>query len=198
MSANNGDQRLQGWSTRDILVVAAIGVGLGLAMIPVLYGGLFLQAALGPLVFVVVRGLFLLPQLTSLYIVRRPGTAVIAGLFFGLVQAPFTPFGWTTVPVGLLTGLVCELPFLLTRYRNFRRPMLLLAGAIAGLLNLALVFVPLGYPDLATGVQVALIVGYAASGAVLGGLLAKLLSDALARTGVLSNYAISRERREVS
>jgi energy-coupling factor transport system substrate-specific component len=155
-----------------------------------------LQAALGPLVFVVVRGLFLLPQLMSLYIVRRPGAAVVAGLFFGLVQAPFTPFGWTTVPVGLLTGVVCELPFLLTRYRNFRQPMLLLAGAVAGLLNLALVFVPLGYPGLAFGVQAALVVGYAVGGAVLGGLLAKLLADALAQTGVLSGYLVNRERRE--
>lgn len=55
--------------------MAAIGVALGLALIPVLYSGLFLQAALGPLVFALVRGLFLLPELTALYIVRRPGAA---------------------------------------------------------------------------------------------------------------------------
>ncbi len=194
-STRRSGRGLRGWTTRDLLVVAAIVVGLGLALVPVLYAGLFFQAALGPLVFVVVRGLFLLPQLMSLYVVRRPGAAVVAGIFFGFVQSPFTPFGWTTVPVGLLTGVVCELPFLLTRYRDFRRPMLLLAGAVAGLLNLALVFVPLGYLDLAAGVQIMLVVGYAVGGAVLGGLLAKLLADAVARTGALSGYAIGRERR---
>jgi ABC-type thiamin/hydroxymethylpyrimidine transport system permease subunit len=32
---------------------------------------------------------------------------------------------------------------------------------------------------------------------LLSGVLAKLLGDALARTGVLSNFALGRERQEV-
>ncbi len=187
---------LKDWSTRDLLVVAALGVTLGVALVPVLYASLPLQAALGPLYQVLVAGLFSVPGLMALYVTRRPGAALVNGVFVGLVQVPLTPFGWTVMIGALSAAVACELPFLATRYRRFGLPMLVTAGAVAALLGLALVYVPLGYAALASAVQVALVLGTATSGAVLGGLLAKLLSDALARTGVLSSYAAGR-REEV-
>jgi energy-coupling factor transport system substrate-specific component len=187
---------LRGWSTRDLLVVAALGVTLGVALVPVLYASLPLQAALGPLYQVLVAGLFSVPGLMALYVTRRPGAAVVNGVFVGLIQVPLTPFGWTVMIGALSAAVACELPFLATRYRRFGLPTLVTAGAVAALLGLALVYVPLGYAVLAPAVQIVLVLGTAVSGALLGGLLAKLLADALARTGVLSGYAVSR-REEV-
>lgn len=188
---------LSSWSTRDLLVVATLGVTLGVALVPVLYASLPLQAALGPLFQVLVAGLFSLPGIMALYITRRPGAALVNGIFVGLVQVPLTPFGWTVL-IGAFSGaLACEAPFFTTRYRRFGLPMLITAGALAGLLGLALVYVPLGYAALAPAVQVVLVLGTAASGALLGGLLAKMLADALAKTGVLSGYQIGSQRRQV-
>lgn len=161
-------------------------------MIPVIYAGLALRAVLGPVRDVIYAPLFFVPSLLSLYVVRRPGAGVVAALFVGLVQVPFTPFGWTSLIGALPSGVASELPFLLTRYRRFGLPMLMGAGAVAGLITIALFYVPAGYQNLALAVQVSLIVGFAAGGAVLGGLLAKLLADAVARTGVLSAYPIGR------
>jgi energy-coupling factor transport system substrate-specific component len=48
------------------------------------------------------------------------------------------------------------------------------------------------YSDVSILAGVAIV---AASGALLGGLVSKVLADALLRTGVLSGLAISRERR---
>jgi len=171
-------------------VVAALGVALGVALVPVLYASLPLQAALGPLYQVLVAGLFSVPGLVALYVTRRPGAALVNGIFVGLVQVPFTPFGWTVAIGALSAAIACELPFLATRYRRFGLPTLVTAGAVAALLGLALVYVPLGYAALAPAVQAALVLGTAVSGALLGGLLAKLLADALASTGVLSGYPI--------
>lgn len=190
------DERLRGWSTRDLLIVAAIGVGLGLALIPVIYAGFALRAALGPLATVLYTGLFFLPGLMSLYVVQRPGASIINGLFMALVWIPLTPFGLAVVMPTLVARIGSEVPFLFTRYRSFRLPVLLAGGALAGILALALIYVPFGYLNLAPVLQVILIVGHAIGGALLGGLLAKLLSEAVAKTGVLSAYAIGRERGE--
>jgi hypothetical protein len=37
------------WSTRDLMVIAAIGVALGVVLVPVIYATMALLAALGPL-----------------------------------------------------------------------------------------------------------------------------------------------------
>jgi energy-coupling factor transport system substrate-specific component len=168
----NGARRggLKGWSTRDLLVVAALGVTLGVALVPVLYASLPMQAALGPLYQVLVAGLFSVPGLVALYVTRRPGAALVNGLFVGLVQVPLTPFGWTALIGSLVAGASCELPFLLTRYRRFGPSMLLVSGTVAALCNLALFYVPLGYLNLAVPVQLALVAGFALSGALIGGL----------------------------
>ncbi len=123
---------LRGWTTRDLLVVAAIGVGLGLTLIPVVYAGFALRAALGPLATVLYTGLFFLPGLMSLYVVRRPGASIINGLFMALVWIPLTPFGLAVVMPTLVARIGSELPFLFTRYRSFRLPLLLVGGAWPG------------------------------------------------------------------
>jgi energy-coupling factor transport system substrate-specific component len=186
---------LAGWSTRDLLVVAAIGAALGAALIPFIYVILALQAA-GPVVVWTATGLFAVPNLMALYITRRPGAGLVSGIFVGLVQTPFNPAGWVIVSSTLLFGLGAELPFLFTRYRRYGLTFLVVAGAVACVPPLAFVYVPTGLMNLSLAVQIGIILTTLLSGALLGGLLAKALSDTLARTGVLSGYAVGN-REEV-
>jgi ABC-type thiamin/hydroxymethylpyrimidine transport system permease subunit len=51
-----------------------------------------------------------------------------------------------------------------------------------------------GLAELTTGAMIAKIVVRTVSGAFLGGLLAKLIVDLLAETGVLNSYAIVRSK----
>lgn len=76
---------LKDWSTKDLLVVAAIAVALGLVLVPVNYalGALF---ALSLLIYALFTGAYFLPCLASMYIVRHPGAALVGGIFAGLVQ----------------------------------------------------------------------------------------------------------------
>jgi len=178
-------------------VIAAIGAALGVALVPVTYLGLALMAALGPFLYVLAASFSRVPSVMAMYVVRRPGAAVLGALVAGLVQVPFTPTGWVILVAFAFSGVGCELPFLLTRYRRFGHPMLMAAGAVSALLGLALQYVPFGYANLALSVQLALILTAATGGAVITGGLAKLLADALARTGVLSGYAVGQQRQEV-
>jgi energy-coupling factor transport system substrate-specific component len=75
--------------------------------------------------------------------------------------------------------------------------MLMAGGATGALAALLTVYLPFGFLDLAPLLQAGVTIVAVVSGASLGGLLAKLLGDALARTGVLSGYPIGRERRGV-
>jgi energy-coupling factor transport system permease protein len=151
MTARPG--KLRGWSTRDLMVVAAIGVVFGVALIPLLYASIAMRGALGPVGDVLYTPLFFVPSLMVLYITRRPGAGVLSGFFIGLVQVPFTPFGWGALLGALNAGLCCEVPFLATRYRRFGLPMLLATGTVAVVCNMALFYVPFGYLNLAIPVQ---------------------------------------------
>lgn len=97
---------------------------------------------------------------------------------------------------GLIGGFFYELPFLLTRYRFYGLPMLLVAGALSNL-GTVLIQVPLaGGVNLAPGIWVFVVLVALVSGAI-GGWLAKLLADAISRTGVLRGTAIASDQGAV-
>jgi energy-coupling factor transport system permease protein len=178
------------WSTRDLMVIAAIGVALGVVLVPVIYETMALHATLGPLGMASIWGLYVVPLLVATRIMRRPGAALLTSLLVPLVQLPFGPGGWIMLLLWLPAGLACEAPFFLTRYRSLGLPTVMVAGALASLAFIAHMYLFIGFFDLALGVQVALVAVPLLSGALLGGVPAKLLSGALAKTGVLSGYAV--------
>ena len=183
---------IQNWNTRDLLIVAALGIVAGLALLPVVYAGFAIRAAFGPVVTALYSGLFYAPGLLSLYIIRKPGAAILNGVFVALVWIPLTPFGIAVTVPTLVARVGSELAFLATGYRRYDRATLLAGGAAGGLLSLAVIYLPFSYQRLPLAVQFGLLVGNGMSGAVLGGLVPKMLADNLADTGVLSAYPIVR------
>ena len=193
-SAERLKPSLKDWNTRDILVTAAIAAALTI----VLTGANYLMAplhALGPAAAWAITGVWVIPGVLTAYVVRRPGAAFVSQLLAGIMQAPFSPFGWMTVIRALVTGIPSEAIFLATRYRNYRLPLLLVVAGVANVVHLAVGYVPHGYFNLPPGVQIATWVITLVSGVVAGG-LAKGLADAIAKTGVLDSFAIGQERQE--
>jgi hypothetical protein len=82
------------WSTRDLMVISAIGVALGVVLVPVIYATMALHAALAPLGMATIWGLYVVPLLVTTRIMRRPGAALLTSLLVPLVQLPFGPGGW--------------------------------------------------------------------------------------------------------
>jgi energy-coupling factor transport system substrate-specific component len=105
------------------------------------------------------------------------------------------PAGLVLLLTGMVQGAGAELPFLLTRWRDYRLPVLLASGASAAVFSYVYTWVRFDYGSLAPGLLVVMFVLRVASGALLAGLLGKALSEALWRTGVLAGLAIDAEHR---
>jgi energy-coupling factor transport system substrate-specific component len=91
-----------------------------------------------------------------------------------------------------IQGVGSEIPFALTRYRNYSW----VTYAVSGLLGAGLVFFFSAFRSGWYGQEIFLLrlAIQLASGVILGGLLAKLIVDALDKTGVVDNFAIGRDR----
>ncbi len=186
---------LKGWTTRDLMVMAAIAIVLGLLLAGVNYVSAALLA-INPVFVAVLAGVYFLPGIMVMLIIRRPGAVVLTRVVINLIMIPFTPFGWMELVVNIIFGLASELPFTLTRYRDYRLRIPLLSGISAGLLSFVMMFAFAALSDLTPFLQIIAAFLFPISGALLGGWLAHALANSIAKTGVLNNYAIGQERME--
>src|SRR5579884_1620120 len=118
------------WSTRDIVVTAALAVAVGISFI--VYDWIYILARgfLGPITQSIAEGFWLLGALLVPYVVRRPGSALFGELIAAIVEASFNPFGIGVIIAGLLEGIGAEAVFLATGYRRFGWKVMAVAGAV--------------------------------------------------------------------
>ncbi|HLS16067.1 MAG TPA: ECF transporter S component [Beutenbergiaceae bacterium] len=184
------------WQLKDLVLMVVMGVVFGFVYWALVQAWNGLAIAMGPagdLSQHILFGGWLLVAPIVVAIVRRPGSGVIAGVLASVVEFAFlgSPIGPVLMISAAIQGLGSELPFLATRYRRFGWSVF----AVSGLLGAGLVFFYSAFRFgwygqdifmLRLGIQ-------ALSGVLLGGLFAKVIVDALARTGVLDNFAIGRD-----
>lgn len=184
------------WQMKDLVLVVVLGVVFGFAYWALVQGWNGLRLLMGPtgdLAEHVLAGGWLIVAPIAVAIVRRPGAGVAAEILAAVVEFVFlgSPVGPMLVLSAALQGIGSELPFALTRYRRFGWTVF----AASGLLGAGLVFFWSAFRSgwygqdiivLRFGLQIA-------SGLLLGGLLAKVAVDAIARTGVVDDFAIGRE-----
>lgn len=185
------------WAMRDIVLMVVMGVVFGFlywALVQAWNGLAILMGPLGDLAQHVLLGGWLIVAPVVLAIVRRPGAGVLAEVIASVVEVVFlgSPVGPLLLVAAALQGLGSELAFALTRYRSYGWATFALSGLLgAGLVFFwsAFRFGWYGQDIFALRLVVQLV-----SGVVLGGLLARVLVDALARTGVVDDFAIGRDR----
>src|SRR5674476_1268308 len=131
----------------------------------------------------------------ALYIVRKPGVGIGAEIIAAVIEVVFlaSPVGPMLLLVGLVQGAGAELPFFVTRYRRYGWAVFVLSGISAAIFNLVLGMVRFGW--LGQDFFALRVLFQVLSGIVLCGVLAKVIGNALLRTGVLDNYAIGRAGR---
>lgn len=187
----------RGWTTRDAVLVAVLAVVFGflyMQWLP-LWSAARLWAQPGQ---EALFGFWLAAGVLASYIVRRPGAALVGEFLAALAEVIFgAAAGAPLLITGIMQGLGAELVFGAREWRDYRLGTVLLAGAMAGVVAIPWNWMRLGYFELTPGFLVVLFLVRVLSGALLGGLFPKLLGDALARTGVLSSFALGRERAEV-
>jgi energy-coupling factor transport system substrate-specific component len=190
-------QPRRGWTTRDAVLVAVLAVVFGflyMQWVAVWVAAASLGAQIGQ---EALFGFWLIAGLLASYIIRRPGAALLGEFLAALAEVLFGAAAGTPLLVtGIMQGLGAELVFGARRYRDYSLLTMVVAGAVGMLVALPWNWYRLGYFQLNPGLMVVLLVVRLLSGAIISGGGAKLIGDALAKTGVLSSFAIGRERQE--
>lgn len=185
------------WRVVDIVVASVLAVAVGVVFKLWEFGYEPLSAAVAlllPGTQALFGGVWLLAGPLVAVIVRKPGAALFAEIVAASVEALFgTQWGWSTLEAGLVQGLGAELVLALFLYRVYRLPVVLFAGAAAGL-AMGLNDIVISYPGLDPAFKLVYVVCGIVSGAVIAGLGSWLLARAIARTGVLSSFAVGREQ----
>ena len=188
----------RGWTTRDAILVAVLAVVFGflyMQWVPVWVAAAAFGAQVGQ---EALFGFWLIAGILASYIVRRPGAALVGEFLAAMAEVLFGAAAGTPLLVtGIMQGLGAELVFGVRRWKDYSLLTMVIAGAVGMLVALPWNWFRLGYFQLDPGYLVVLLVVRVLSGAIISGLLSKVIGDALARTGVLSNFAIGRERQEV-
>lgn len=187
------------WRVVDIVVASVLGVAAGLVFTlwdlgygPIGTGlGLVLPGAQA-----LVGGVWLFAGVLVGIVVRKPGAALYGELVAAAVEALVGNEwgGWLTLLSGLVQGVGAEIVLALFLYRVYRFPVVVLAGAAAGL-ALGLNDCIVSYPGYAAAFKVVYVICAVVSGAVIAGGGSWLIVRALARTGVLGAFAAGREGR---
>lgn len=195
MNRTSLDLGLSRWTTRELIVTVVISVALGLIFMA--YGILYLALAplLGQVGIMLLLGFYYLTGILVPYIVRRPGTALLASFLAAVTELLVgSPFGIAAVWAGLIQGLGAEVVFALRGWRDYRLPILIAAAVLSGVFAYVYEYFLLSYGVLEPMVQLGLFLVRIPSAVILAGWLGKILGDALARTGVLRGLAIARGR----
>jgi energy-coupling factor transport system substrate-specific component len=197
MSASTSAARTRArFTLKDLVLLVVLGVVFGFLYWALVQGWTALSIAMGPagdLAQHFLTGGWLLVAPIAVAIVRLPFTGVLAEVLASVVEVVFlgSAVGPILIVSAALQGAGSEIPFAAGRYRSFGWA----SYAASGVLGAGLVFFFSAFrfgwygQDLffvRLGIQLA-------SGLLIGGLLAKVIVDALAKTGVVDNYAIGRD-----
>lgn len=200
-SVTTAPRRSLHWRVVDIVVASVLAVALGVVFRLWEFGYEPISAVMDlvlPGTKALFGGVWLLAGPIVAIVVRKPGAALYGEMVAASVEALFgTQWGWLTLEAGLVQGLGAEIVLALFLYRVYRLPVVVLAGAAAGL-ALGINDTVLWYPGLDVAFKVVYVICAVISGAVIAGAGSWLIVRALARTGVLSSFAAGREhsRRE--
>lgn len=185
------------WRVVDIVVASILGVACGLLYWVYDFPGYGWYSSLNaflPGLGGITNGVWLIACVLGALVIRKPGAAILVEVIAASVEAiGGNQWGLSNIWIGLVQGLGAELVFLAFLYRRFSLPVSMLAGAGAGVASWAYSFATGDYAKsfsynalyLATSIV---------SGALIAGVLAWVLTQALARTGVLNRFASGRRR----
>ena len=186
------------WPLKDLVVLAVLAAVFGFLYWALVQAWGGLQVAMGPLGDLaqnVLMGGWITVAPLAVFIVRRPGAGIVAEIGAAFVEFAFlgSPAGPMLLIAGLVQGGGAEIAFAATRYRHYGWPTFLVSGLTAAVANF--VWAGTMYDWWTQDLLALRIVLQLASGLLLTGALAKVIAEALLRTGVLDNFAAGRAAR---
>ncbi|MEM0335798.1 MAG: ECF transporter S component [Thermofilum sp.] len=153
------------------------------------------KLTLGLLFTPVIYGMWFIGGTLSAYIVRKPGAAVLGETLSAIFELVYgTQFASTVLLYGLMQGLMSEAVFASSRYKRWGWGTMLAAGAAPALWAAPADTILYGITAPLTPEQrIVFWLLYFISGALLAGLLVKVLVDYVAKnSSLLDTFAVGR------
>lgn len=170
------------WTTRDLMVTAALGVALGAVFMAYDVFYMALSPLLGQVGVMLLLGLYYLAGTLVPCVVRRPGAAILASFLAAFAELLLgSPFGVGALWAGLVQGLGAEVVFAARRWQSYSLLTMMLAAVMSGVFAYGYEYLLFSYGELLPAVQLGLFLVRIPSAAILAGWLGKLLGDALLR-----------------
>ncbi len=186
-----------GWTIRETVTVAIIGVVFAFLYLGWVQVWLITQSIFGPLTMDVLMGFWFSASMFAAWIIRKPGVALTTAMITAVVQIiAGNPSGAILLLTAFVQGAGSEVPFALTRWKRYSLQVLMAAGACAAVFSFIYTWFRFSYGELDTGLVMAMASIRVVSGAVLGGVLAWLLARAIHKTGVTSGLAVDYQERQ--
>jgi len=170
------------WTVRDMLALIVTIIVLGVVFSFWGWAMQVLSRILGDVLAGLFYGVWFWAGLLLAYTIRKPGAALLAEFGAAIVAyALGSPLGALMLALGWVQGLALELVFAWVHFQHWSLVTMLVAGAVAGTASFAvnLVALPAQTAVYSSGIIIALLWIAIISGAVLGGLVCKILGDRL-------------------
>ena len=186
------------WTTLDIVMAAVVGV-----VFAVLYWAynqlftfLFPFIGASPVTIQAFVGFWFIAGIVSACIIQKPGAAFLGELIAAIISMLLgSIWGVWILVSGLVQGAATEAVFSGFGWKKFNYFTVSLAGVVTALISF---FFPEslteGYLQYKVAIIIAMLIVRIISGALLGGVLGKSITDAVARTGILRNFKIGKNR----
>ncbi|SDZ25901.1 energy-coupling factor transport system substrate-specific component [Micromonospora pattaloongensis] len=188
------------WRTVDIVVASVIAVAFGVVFWAwnIVWRATDPAFAFFPPAQTLIYGVWLMPAVIGGLVIRKPGAALYCETLAAVISALLgSQWAGTVIPQGIVQGIGAELAFAAFRYRSFRMPTAVLAGALTGLSAALFDFVVWNAETDLTSYRLPYALLTIVSSTVIAGFGAWALTRALAQTGVLDRFPAGRERRAV-
>ncbi|HEX5564536.1 MAG TPA: ECF transporter S component [Sporosarcina sp.] len=185
------------WRFKEIVVLSALSVVFAIVYLAFLPLGKLLFGFFGPIGYDLIFGIWFIVSIIAAYIIRKPGAAFLSETIAAMVEVLIgNAVGPMLIVVGMVQGIGAEAVFAATRWRLYSTWVLMLAGVGSAVTSFIYGYFMSGYAALGAGYVTAMFVTRMISSALIAGLLGKAISDGLAKTGVLSSYALGKEVRK--
>ena len=188
---------MNNWRFKEIVVLSALSVVFGIVYLAFLPVGKLLVGFFGPIGYDLIFGIWFIVSIIAAYIIRKPGAAFLSETIAAMVEVLLgNAVGPMLIIAGMVQGIGAEAVFAITRWKIYSTWILMLAGVGSAATSFTYGYFMGGYAALEPGYVIAMFSARVISGAIIAGLLGKAISDGLANTGVLANYALGKEVRK--
>ena len=184
------------YSTMDIVMIAVIGVVFAILYWAYnqLFAFLWPFVSASPVTVQVFVGFWFIAGIVAGCVIQKPGAAFLGEVIAALISMLLgSIWGVWVIVSGLMQGIATEAVFTAYRYRKFDYLAVSLAGIFTAIVSF---FFPEavteGYLSYRIPIIVGMLVVRMASGAVLGGVLGKAITDGVAKTGILKNFKVGK------